>query len=272
MRVQPDTARRSASSSFHTIQQVTRCHLLGGLLLLLLLLLSISFILICRCCLLNDRCGLFSFGFFLDGNKEADNILGLDHVVFINLEFTEDVVNFSLGHLVSPGHQSMLEHLGVNLASLIVGLESLDNEVIRVVAITGHLLLEHLDHVVVGAGTSDLAQKAIELSLRHEDTNVVKSTTEVIFVKLAILVDVHELEAVFVHLELVLGETSLILALAHLVCCVYSVVSNMSHSLLLFLLYFKSRLTITTIQHPKRTIQSGQVRLVQPGQLCLPVL
>merc|ERR1719186_1513054 len=216
-RVQPDTARRSASSSFHTIQQVTRCYLLGGLLLLLLLL-GISLIIICGSSFLNNWCRLFSLGFFLDGNEKADNILGLDHVVFINLKFSEDIVNFSLGHLVSPGHPSMLEHLGVNLASLIVGLESLDNEVIRVVAITGHLLLEHLDHVVVGAGTSDLAQKAIELSLRHEDTNVVKSTTEVIFVKLSILVDVHELEAVLVHLELVLGETSLILALAHLVC------------------------------------------------------
>merc|ERR1711923_260195 len=107
----------------------------------------------------------------------------------------------------------MLEHLGVNLALLVVGLESLDNEVIGVVSISGHLLLEHLNHVVVGAGTSNLAKETVKLSLAHEDTNVVKSTTEVIFVKLAILVDVHELEAVLVHLELVLGEPSLILAL-----------------------------------------------------------
>merc|ERR1719186_749404 len=113
MRVQPDTARRSASSSFHTIQQVTRCYLLGGLLLLLLLLLGISLIFICGSSLLNNWCRLFSLGFFLDSNEKANNILGLDHVVFIN---------FSLGHLVSPGHQSMLEHLGVNLASLVIGL------------------------------------------------------------------------------------------------------------------------------------------------------
>merc|ERR1719186_437181 len=225
MRVQPDTARRSASSSFHTIQQVTRCYLLGGLLLLLLLLLGISLIFICGSSLLNNWCRLFSLGFFLDSNEKADNILGLDHVVFINLKFTEDIINFSLGHLVSPGHQSMLEHLGVNLASLVIGLESLDNKVIGVVSVSGHLLLEHLDHVVIGAGTSNLAKETIKLSLAHEDTNVVKSTTEVIFVKGAILVDVHELEAVLVHLELVLREPSLILALAHLGVRVNSVVS-----------------------------------------------
>merc|ERR1711915_841406 len=33
-----------------------------------------------------------------------------------------DVINLSLGHLVSPGHESMLEHLGVNLSLLVVGL------------------------------------------------------------------------------------------------------------------------------------------------------
>merc|ERR1719500_148727 len=151
-------------------------HLLGGLLLLLLLLLSLSFILLCGCFLNNWWWCLFLLLFLLDGNEKTNNILGLDHVIFINLKFTEDVVNLSIGHLVSPGLQGVCEHLGVNLALVVVSLESLDDEVI----------------------------------------NVVKSTTEVIFVKLAILVDVHELEAVLVHLELVLGESSLILALAHL--------------------------------------------------------
>merc|ERR1712170_183347 len=110
----------------------------------------------------------------------------------------------------------MLEHLGVNLALLVVVFESLDNEVIRVIAITGHLLLEHLDHVVVGAGASNLTEETIEFSLSHEDTDVVESTTEIVFVDGAILVDVHKLEAVLVHLELLLGEASFILSLAHL--------------------------------------------------------
>merc|ERR1740128_1421833 len=73
--------------------------------------------------------------------------------VLINVELTEDVVNLSLGHLVSPGGESVLEHLDVDLALDIVGLEGLDDQVVGVVAVTGHLLLEHLDHVVVGAGT-----------------------------------------------------------------------------------------------------------------------
>merc|ERR1719500_641722 len=149
-------------------------HLLGGLLLLLLLLLSLSFILLCGCFLNNWRWCFFLLLFLLDGNEKTNNILGLDHVIFINLEFTEDVVNLSIGHLVSPGLQGVCEHLGVNLALVVVSLESLDDEVIGVVSISGHLLLEHLDHVVVGAGTSNLAEETIEFSLAHEDTNIVK--------------------------------------------------------------------------------------------------
>merc|ERR1719244_1092185 len=49
----------------------------------------------------------------------------------------------------------MCEHLGVNLAFVVISLEGLDNEVIGVVSVSGHLLLEHLDHVVVGACTYD---------------------------------------------------------------------------------------------------------------------
>merc|ERR1712201_43629 len=169
--------------------------LLGGLLLLLLLLLSLSLILLCRGSFFYWRGCFFLLLLFLDGNEKTDDILGLDRIIFINLEFTEDVVNLSLGHLVSPGHQGVLEHLGVNLALLVVGLESLDNEVIGVVSVSGHLLLEHLDHVVVGAGTSNLSEERVELRLSHEDTDVVEGSTEVIFVQGAVLVDVHQLEA-----------------------------------------------------------------------------
>merc|ERR1712207_70326 len=175
-----------------------------------------AFFFFCRGLFNNWRWCFFLLLLFLNGNKEADNILALDHVVLINLKFSEDIINLSLGHLVSPGHESVGEHLGIDLALLVVSLESLDNEVIRVISISSHLLLEHLDHVVVGAGTSNLTKETIKLSLAHEDTNIVKGTTEVIFVKLAILVDVHKLEAVLVHLELLLGEPALVLALAHL--------------------------------------------------------
>merc|ERR1719232_1467364 len=103
--------------------------LLSGLLLLLLLLLGLSLIFFCRGSFFYWRGCFFFLLLFLDGNKETNDILGLDHIIFINLEFTEDVVNLSLGHLVSPGHQGVCEHLGVNFALLVVGLESLDNEV-----------------------------------------------------------------------------------------------------------------------------------------------
>merc|ERR1712184_34905 len=143
-----------------------------------------------------NRGRLLSLGLLLDGDEQANDVLGLDDVVLIDLELTEDVVDLSLGHIVSPGLKGMLEHLGVNLALVVVGLERLDNEVVRVVALTGHLLLEHLDHVVIGARSRDLSQQTVELRLAHEHTDVVEGSAEVVLVKLAILVDVHKLEAV----------------------------------------------------------------------------
>merc|ERR1712029_978152 len=188
-------------------------HLLSGLLLLLLLLLGI---LLLRWRSLNNLwwwCG-FLLLFLLDGHKEANNLLGLDAVVLINLKLSEDIINLSLGHLVSPGHEGMLEHLGVNLAFQVISLESLNNKVVRVISISSHLLLEHLDHVVVGAGTTNLAKEVIKLRLSHQDTNVVESSAKIILVNGSVLVDVNQLEAVLVHLKLLLRE-ALILTLAH---------------------------------------------------------
>merc|ERR1712012_830013 len=192
-------------------------HLLGGLLLLLLFLLGVFFLLWWSLNNLWRWCG-FLLLLLLDGHKEANNLLGLDAVVLINLKLSKDVLNLSLGHLVSPGHQGVLEHLGVDLAFQVVSLESLNNEVVGVISISSHLFLEHLDHVVVGAGTSNLAKKVVKLGFSHQDTNIVKSSTEIVLVNGSVLVDVHQLEAVLVHLELLLGE-ALILTLARDECC-----------------------------------------------------
>merc|ERR1712127_406827 len=171
-------------------------YLLGGLLLLLLLLLGVRVLLLFNRGLLNNN-GLLSLGLLLDGDEQANDVLGLDHVV-------------------SPGLEGVLEHLGVDLALVVVGLEGLDDEVIGVVALASHLLLEHLGHVLAGAGAGDLSQQTVELGLGHEHANVVEGAAQVVLVELAILVDVHELEAVLVHLDLLIGEAALILALTHL--------------------------------------------------------
>ena len=125
------------------------------------------------------------------------------------------MISTALAHLVAPGLERVLEDLDVDLALVVVGLEGLGDQVVGVVALAGHLLLEHLDHVVVVAGAGDLAQEAVQLALGHEDTHVVEGAAEVVFVDGAILVDVHQLEAVLVHVQLVLGETSLILTPKH---------------------------------------------------------
>merc|ERR1712156_114474 len=95
-------------------------NLLGGLLLLLLLLLGIGVLLRLGLRGLLNRDGLLDLGLLLDGNEQADHVLGLDHVVLIDLELAEDVVNLGLGHLVSPGLEGVLEHLGVDLALVVV--------------------------------------------------------------------------------------------------------------------------------------------------------
>merc|ERR1719412_2557783 len=161
--------------------------LLGGLLLLLLVLGST--LIFCRFFSSNFYgSGLFNLLLFLLlGNKETNNVLALDHVVLIDLELTEDVVS----------------------------LEGLDDEVIGVVALTSHLRLEHLDHGIVGASTTDLAQHLVELILSHQLADVVEGSSQVVFVDCAILVNVHKLEALLVHLQLFSGESAFILTLAH---------------------------------------------------------
>merc|ERR1712243_427557 len=151
---------------------------------------------------------------FLDCNKETDHFLGLDAVILINLKFSKNVFNLGLGHLVSPCLQSVFEHLRVDLSFKVISLESLNNQVVGVISVSSHFLLEHLEHVLIGAGTTNLTEQLIKLTLRHEDSNIVKSSTEVVFVNGSILVDVHQLETVLVHLELLLRE-ALILTLAH---------------------------------------------------------
>merc|ERR1719284_1764070 len=129
-------------------------NLLGGLLLLLFLLLGVTIFFFSRGSLNNLLLLLFLLFLLLDSDKQADNFLGLDHVVLINVELVEDVINLGLVHLVSPGSKSMLEHLDIDLATLIVGHESLENEVIRIITVSGQLLLEHVDHALDSAWAS----------------------------------------------------------------------------------------------------------------------
>merc|ERR1719300_368474 len=127
-----------------------------------------------------------------------------------------------------PRSSGVLEHLDVDLAFVVVGSEGLDDEIIGVVAVSSHLVLEHVDHPLEVAGTSNLSQQIVQLRLRHEDTDVVEGSTEVVLVQGAILVDVHQLEAVLVHLDLLLGEASglFILSLAHVELLLLALVVN----------------------------------------------
>merc|ERR1719500_1051858 len=66
--------------------------LLGGLLPLLLLLLGIGILLRLSLNLLNGS-GLLDLGLLLDGDEQANDVLGLEHVVLIDLELTAQPVS-----------------------------------------------------------------------------------------------------------------------------------------------------------------------------------
>merc|ERR1711935_668412 len=176
--------------------------------------------LFCRC-----FCGCFFswWGcFFLllltaTGNKESNHILGSDKTIIVDLEFAEDIIDLSLVEFVTEVHESMTEHLRLDFAGDLVSLEGTDDEVIGVVGATSHLLLEHLDHVVKVASTTNFSQHAVELTLVHQFTNVVEGSAEVRFAEGAVFVDIHKFEAFLVHINLLLGETAII-TLAH-DCC-----------------------------------------------------
>ena len=54
---------------------------------------------------------------------------------------------------------------------------------------SGHLVLEHLDHIVVGAGAGDLAQQLVQLGLGHQHADVIEGPAQVVLVDRAVLDD-----------------------------------------------------------------------------------
>ncbi len=112
--------------------------LLGGLLLLLLFLATVITS-VFGCC-----CSILTLGFSLlfrnrlffatSGNKKSAYNLSVQETVIVDLEFTENVVNFGGGEFVSPLGEGPSELLGADLALLLlVGLEGGNDEVIGVV-------------------------------------------------------------------------------------------------------------------------------------------
>merc|ERR1719150_776803 len=169
------------SNRFCRGQQVRIIHLLGGLLLLLLLGTTvISVFCGCFCGSLFSGCGsLFLLLLTTTGNEESDHILGSNKAIVVDFEFAEDIIDLSFVELITKVHESVAEHLGFDLAIDLVGLEGTDNEVIGIVGATSHLFLEHLDHVVKAASTSNFSQHGVEFGLIHELANIVEGSTKI---------------------------------------------------------------------------------------------
>ena len=75
---------------------------------------------------------------------------------------------------------------------------------------TSHLLLEHFDHGIEGAGATNFTQHGVQFGLVHELTDIVKSGTEVVLAQGTVLVDVHKLETFLVHVNLLLREAAIV--------------------------------------------------------------
>ena len=112
-------------------------------------------------------------------------------------------------------------------------IELCNPEVLENPLTAGHLLLEHLDHIVESAATTDLGQHGVKFGLIHELANVVEGSTEITLVNGAVLVDVHEFEALLVHVKLLLGETSLIVT-PRKMCNLVTKHSNLIYNQVLF--------------------------------------
>ena len=90
---------------------------------------------------------------------------------------------------------------------------------------TSHLLLEHFDHGIEGAGATNFTQHGVQFGLVHELTDIVKSGTEVVLAQGTVLVDVHKLETFLVHVNLLLREAAIVapnwlkmISLKHILC------------------------------------------------------
>merc|ERR1719420_1489111 len=96
-----------------------------------------------------------------------------------------------------------LHHLTLDLLFnfFIKRLKCTHDEVIRIIDTSSHLGGEHLDHVVIVAGSSHLGQHRVELFVHHQSTHVVEGSSQVILVDDTVLVNVHQSEAFFVHLK-----------------------------------------------------------------------
>merc|ERR1712113_73267 len=210
--------------------------LLGSLLLLLLLLGSI-----CWSCCVGLCWGslhlllllLFLLLIHTSSNKQVNHRLCKDSAIVVKIKLFKHIVNLFLSQFVTKIHQEVFEvlsvdqilHSGYVLHSLgklfVVAFEGSHNEVVRIVNKSGHFCLETLDHVFVVARSPNLTQHRVQLLLRHERPNVVKSCSEIIFVYDTVLVDIHEFEALPIQFKLVIGESTrpfagpLALALTH---------------------------------------------------------
>jgi len=145
--------------------------------------------------------GLF---FVLLGDHETLEVLAVDHAA-VDLELAEGVVDLVGGELLTPGHQGVAEHLGVDLSVDLEGFEGSHDDVI-IVGSSGHLLGEQCHHLGEVDGSGGLSHHVGSLAVAYWPSDGGEGGFEVGGGDDSILVVVNDAESFFELLDLFLTE------------------------------------------------------------------
>lgn len=134
--------------------------------------------------------GLAAFLVLGAGREHADQLLGVDEALVVDLHLVVRLVDLVGGELVTPGHERVPQPLGVDLALLVEGLEGVDDDVILVGA-SGHAVGEQRQKLREVDGAGRLVDHVVQLLLGSELAERVPGGAEVVLADDAVLVVVH---------------------------------------------------------------------------------
>ena len=142
----------------------------------------------------------------LSADQQLQHAGHVDLALVVDVELVEGLVHLLGGELLAPGHQRVPERVAVDGAvALVERLESLDDDVV-VVGLAGLSAGEHGEQHGEVDGARRVRQHLLDLLLRGDAADDVEGAADVRVVQDAVLVGVHQLEALLELIDLLLGE------------------------------------------------------------------
>merc|ERR1719400_842983 len=127
---------------------------------------------------------------FLLGHHYTFQVGSVDHSP-VDLELAEGIVNLAGTELLSPGHQRVSEHLGVNLTVDLEGFKGSDNHIV-VISSSRHLLGEQGDHLGEVDRAGGLAYQVVGFGIRDWSSDTDEGGLQVVGCDDSILVHVND--------------------------------------------------------------------------------